>query len=235
MNPNYKINVIFPEIVLPYVAMQANDDLHIYENPPYISAVDEFLITLSPKYCLELGAGIGRMSLYFYKRFNWTNTHYYLQDGNSGIVQYGGIRSSKTNDFYNSFEATEAFCKANGLTNITIVEDVQAIKNSIDFLYSFAAIGFHWDIDLYLDKVLPVLNKNAKLLFEIRAPLERSHPANDILRKEYQAFYESQINYAKAHPHYQVIDIIDLRNYEGRVYKDRSHFLILAPKLFAEP
>lgn len=229
-NDETKINVIFPDSVLPYIKMQCNDDFFIYETPPYIQVAEHFLTALSPKYCLELGAGIGRMSLYFYKRFNWNNTKFYLQDGDTGDIQYGGIRYSKDNEYYNSFDATDCFCRANGLENFSIIHDIETITDKIDFVYSFASIGFHWHINLYLDKLLPYLNTNTRLLFEIRAPKTQDDIVEEMLRHEYQAFYDSQINYANNHPCYQIIDIINLDKYVGINYKDKTNFLILALK-----
>lgn len=229
-NQETKINVIFPDNVLPYVKMQCNDDFFIYENPPYVQVAEPFLATLSPKYCLELGAGIGRMSLYFYKRFNWNNTKFYLQDGDAGDVQYGGIRYSNDSEYYNSFEATDSFCRTNGLENFSVIQDIGTIAEKIDFVYSFASIGFHWHINLYLDKLLPHLTAESRLLFEIKAPKTQEDEVDATTLREYQAFFDDQINYARNHPHYQIIDLINLDNYVGANYKDKTNFLVLALK-----
>lgn len=231
MNNNRKIDVTFPDSVLPYVEMQCNNDFHIYEEPPYVEVVEDFLTALNPRHCLELGAGLGRMSLYFYKRFNWQNTRFYLQDGDTGDKQYGGIRHSQEDEYYNAFDATDCFCKANGLANFAAIQDVQNLPDKIDFLYSFASIGFHWHINLYLDKILAHLNPHARLLFEIRAPKTPDDCEDETIRQQYQAFYDSQLAYAQSHPDYQLLDIVDLRNYSGCYYKDKTNFLILAPKI----
>lgn len=222
------INVVFPESVMKYVELQANNDFMIYDNPPYVSVVNDFLQSLTPRYCLELAAGIGRMSVYFNKRFGWQDAFFYLQDGDSGTNQYGGVRHSNGEEYYNSFNSTRDFCEANGLGNRKILNDVSEIDHQIDFCYSFAAIGFHWSIDLYLDKLVPILADDAKLLFEIRAPISMEEVVDEAKRKEYQDFFDNQISYANNHPQYKVIDVVNLDSYQGYYYKDRTYFLILS-------
>jgi hypothetical protein len=230
MNNNRKIDVVFPSNVLPFVAMQCNNDFHIYEDPPYIAVAEDFLRSLQPRNCLELGAGLGRMSHYFYKRYGWKDTRFYLLDGDSGDKQLGGIRHSQEDEFYNAFEATAAFCEANSLSNYALVRDVQAVAEPIDFIYSFASIGFHWHLNLYLDKLLPKLAADARLMFELRAPNPANDGADATTRQTYQSFYDSQLAYAAFHPDYEIISLLDLRDYDGYHYKDPTHYLILAPK-----
>ncbi|MEE8059236.1 MAG: hypothetical protein V3T17_15575 [Pseudomonadales bacterium] len=231
MTHKSEVDVVIPENVKAYVKLQANNDFHIYRTPPYFSSVENFVSELSPKYCLELGAGVGRMSVYFFKRFIWKDTFFYLQDGDSGTIQYGGIRQSNQGEYYNSFSATEEFCQSNGLDKIRVLSDFGGIKDKIDFCYSFAAIGFHWHINLYLDRLVSNLVDNAKLLFEVRAPLEKGGSANESKRREYQIFFDDQVSYANNHPQYDVIDVVDLKNYDGYFYRDKTYFLILNYRL----
>ncbi|MGB3535484.1 MAG: hypothetical protein WBA13_18445 [Microcoleaceae cyanobacterium] len=223
-----KVEVVFPESVNTYVRLQANNDFRIYENPPYVPVVQDFLQSLDPRYCLELGAGIGRMSVYFYKKLGWQDTFFYLQDGDSGTIQYGGVRQSNEGEYYNSFKVAHDFCHANELKKIKILNNVSNIDRKIDFCYSFAAIGFHWHINLYLDQLTPILADDAKLLFELRAPFSKEDSVDLAKRKEYQNFFDDQINYANNHSRYRVMDVVNLDNYQGYYYKDRTYFLILS-------
>ena len=191
--------------------MQANSDTIIYSQPPYFSVVEDWVAGLNPAVCLELGAGIGRMSVYFRKRFDWKDTFFYLQDGDSGDVQYGGIRDHNKDEFYNSFEATRDFCLANGLENFQTVQLLSAITKPVNFCYSFAAIGFHWHIDLYLDQLSGVLAEGAHLLFELKAPIAETDEASPERRAEYQRFFDDQVTYARNHPAYEVLAVVDLQ------------------------
>ena len=74
----------------------------------------------------------------------------------------------------------------------------------------------------------PILADNAKLLFEIRAPISIEEVVDETKRKEYQDFFDNQISYANNHPQYKVIDVVNLDNYQGYDYKSRTYFLIMS-------
>ncbi|MFA0811121.1 hypothetical protein [Microbulbifer epialgicus] len=222
-----KVDIEFPDSAAPYIDLQSNGDKYIYEDPPYVDAVTPFLETLHPACCLELGAGIGRMSVYFFKRYSWKNTFYYLQDGDSGSVQYRGIRLINEGEYYNSFDVTREYCQLNGLTHFQVINAIDKLDRKVDFCYSFAAIGFHWHIKLYLSKLTSLLMPSAKLLFELRAPLEAGNQVIESTRIEYQNFFDDQVSYAMNHPQYKFLDVVNLDGYSGYEYKDRSYFLIL--------
>lgn len=227
MDSQQGIDVIFPESTMKYVALQANSDTIIYRQPPYFSVVEEWVRGLNPAVCLELGAGIGRMSVYFRKKFGWQDTFFYLQDGDSGDVQYGGIRNHNDGEFYNSLTATREFCQANGLQHFQTVQSLPEVTRPVNFCYSFAAIGFHWHIDLYLDDLPQLLAKDARLLFELKAPITETDEVSQERRDDYRRFFVDQVSYALNHPAYRVTDVVDLQNYNGYRYKDRTHFLLL--------
>lgn len=193
------IHVVFPESCKEFVRLQANNDFDIYTDPPYVSVIDNRLSTFQPAVCLELGAGIGRMSVYFFKRFEWRDTFFYLQDGDRGTTQYGGIRHMTEDEYYNSFAATREFCLANGLSQFETINSLSGIKKPVDLCYSFAAIGFHWSIRLYLDKLIPFLPSGAHLIFELKAPLSSLSKTMKGTPEEYRRFYDDQIDFAEKH------------------------------------
>lgn len=227
MSPQQSIDIIFPESTKKYVALQANSDTIIYHQPPYFSVVESSVRGLDPAVCLELGAGIGRMSVYFRNKFGWKDTFFYLQDGDSGDVQYGGIRDHNQDEFYNSFTATQEFCEANGVKHFETVKSPAQVSKPVEFCYSFAAIGFHWHIDLYLDQLPAVLAPGAHLLFELKAPIAETDQAKQEKRQEYQRFFDDQVAYARNHSAYKVLDVVNLDNYTGYHYKDRTYFLLM--------
>ena len=51
----------------------------------------------------------------------------------------------------------------------------------VDFAYSFLAIGFHWPFHFYLDKIYPLLSKDAILIFGIRGLEKREWIYNQLL------------------------------------------------------
>jgi len=170
-------NPIFSNEILKYMKLQCNEVQSLYSDPPEIKVVKKYFENVSPKNVLELGCGLGRVSVAFYKAFSlWAKTNFYLLDGDSGTEQIAGINYDSNKSFYNSLKLTEEFCLINGVPRNQIVlinaEQIgpfpftKSIK--FDFVYSFFAIGFHWPIDIYLERLSPYLNFGSILCFGIR-------------------------------------------------------------------
>jgi len=167
---------VFPEGALKYVDLHCNMDVLQYHNPPEVEVVKKYFETSSPKNVLELGCGLGRSSVGFYKRFPlWKQTHFYLLDGNSGDKQICNV-NYESQSFYNDLKLTKEFCLLNGIPAEQIhildaekLEVFSSIPNiEFDFVYSFLSIGFHWPITMYLKKLLPHLHSGSILCFGIR-------------------------------------------------------------------
>lgn len=170
-------NPIFSKEILKYVKLQCNDIQSLYSDPPEINGVKKYFKNVSPKNVLELGCGLGRVSVAFYNAFSlWAKTNFYLLDGDSGIKQIAGINYNSNKSFYNSLKLTKEFCLVNGIPRNQIMlinaEQMESFSFTegirFDFVYSFFAIGFHWPIDLYLERLLPYLNSDSILCFGIR-------------------------------------------------------------------
>ena len=155
-----------------YIDLQCNGDTTIYSELPEIKYIDYYIRDLEPDSVLDIGSGIGRVSVYFFKKYGWINTKFNLLDGNYGDKQICGIRNEH-GEFYNSFEMAKVFCKSNGLININLLD---ANNNAwekynfkkLSFVYSFLSIGFHWPLDFYLDKIYPLLSLGAIVIFGMR-------------------------------------------------------------------
>jgi len=165
-----EIEMVFPNNVEKYAGLQCNKRNDFYMMPE-IKIIKHHLIGLSPKVALDVGAGIGRVSVFFFKQFNWVNTQFILADGNSGKKQLHGMRKGKT-DFYNSLSATKSFCKANGMLNYEVFNLEKymwaELEHRPDLVYSFKALGFHWPINLFLDDIHPKLGDKCLLIFGLR-------------------------------------------------------------------
>lgn len=130
-------------------------------------------------------------------------------------------------EYYISFAATREFCLANGLSQFETINSLSGIKKPVDLCYSFAAIGFHWSIRLYLDKLIPFLASGAHLILELKAPLSSLSKTIKGTPEEYRRFYNEQIDFAQKHTGYELAFVQNLKNYTGRIYKEPSHFLVL--------
>jgi len=125
-----------------------------------------------PKTILELGCGLGRMSVYMNWMLQDTDIHYILADSTCDVfpakVKYGWNPAS---GFYNDLAVTESFCKLNGLTNFEILDLQYGSLNAfsdISLVMSFLSVGFHYPIDMYLETLMDITSDDAVMIFGIR-------------------------------------------------------------------
>lgn len=188
------MKLIFPEVVKRYVELQTNSAFEMYYKDPVMDLMYNYIKDIHPNNVLDLGSGIGRASVNFFKKFNWKFTKFYLLDGNSGNKQVAGLNPSSNNDFYNSVKSVKHYCEANGLTNyelINIEKDViPAVK--FDLVYSLACIGFHWHFNIYLENLISHTDSGSLLLFQLRNKSE---------------WIKESINYIKSLGAYEVVSV----------------------------
>jgi SAM-dependent methyltransferase len=167
MSDNY---IVFPKECKKYFDLQCNGDLSLYTDMPEIKNIDKYLKDIKPNKVLDIGAGVGRASVYIQNRYKWKDTCFYLLDGDGGDVQYDELRTGN-HEYYNSFSSAKIFCGANDLNIVQLNAKNDwylNIVNSIDLVYSFLAIGFHWPINFYLRDIYKVSKKDSLIIFGIR-------------------------------------------------------------------
>ena len=163
-------SIIFPSGIKKYINLQCNGDMSLYEDMPDSRLAEDVLKSISPKKAIDIGAGIGRASVYFQVKHNW-NCEYNYIDGDTGEKQLAGIRTATHGEYYNSHKAAKEFSSANGIENLKIWtpdSDWSTKIKNCDLAYSFLAVGFHWPLELYLDRIYPCMAKGAKLIFGMR-------------------------------------------------------------------
>jgi len=165
------MDIIFPDGVRACVAMQTNTDVSLYTDMPEVYYLDQYLRFLQPGIALDLGCGVGRASVYLFKRYDWKKTKFYLADGDTCKQRYKGMRD-QPGEYYNTATATMDFCRANKLIDFSYInlerQPLASIDEPIDLVYSFLAIGFHWPLSFYLDTLHPLCRRGALLMFGIR-------------------------------------------------------------------
>jgi len=168
-----RMKAIIPNNCLKYVGLQYNGKQEQYHNPKEVKICEKLLANTNPKNILEIGCGIGRVSVGFFKHYpSWKNTNFYMLDGDSGDKQIAGT-SSTDGGYYNRLAATKEYCIANGIQNDKVF-CIDAASNDLsqmpifDCVYSFYAIGFHWPISFYIDKLLPIIRQGTILCFGMR-------------------------------------------------------------------
>lgn len=171
------IEVVFPGGVEPWVAAQCNGDPFQYTVCDDGRTVLWLLRLLPPpNRVLDVGAGIGRLSVYFKKKMGWQDTDFYLLDGDKGDQQVAGVHDNIHPDhFYNSHEAARKFCIANGIADhhlhvLNVEKDWQGgLDSKFDLAYSFKAIGYHWPVNSYLPILLDLVRPGGVVLFQTRS------------------------------------------------------------------
>jgi SAM-dependent methyltransferase len=166
-----KIN--FPKGTEQYAQLQCNSKYSDYTECPEFSPFEALFSSIKPKRILELGAGLGRASVFLKNTYSWEDTEFHLLDGDSGTEQIAGIHAELETSFYNSMTATRTFCTANGIqeSNLFLLNAEQSIQlpdRYFDLCYSVKSIGFHWPINSYLKILSSKMVSGGLLLFELR-------------------------------------------------------------------
>ena len=165
----------FPKGSEKYQKVQA--DLHYYANPAIINRISKYLEPLHPSAILELGCGLGRMSVALKQHFKWDRTKFYLYDGDSEQdlktdPWKGNNDTLVPGSFHNSLKLTKEFCllngiKANQLTLINAEKELLCnLDVKFDLICSFLAIGCHWPIKPFLDDTYRLLRPGGLAIFE---------------------------------------------------------------------
>lgn len=179
-----EVDIKFLPEINKYINLQCNGDMSLYTEFPELKHIDDYLKDMQPQNVLDIGSGIGRASVYFFRKYGWDKTVFNLLDGNTGNRQVDGVRS-KDGEFYNSFFIANMFCNSNDLYNVKMWNAPQNMwrynLKDIDFAYSFLAIGFHWPLDFYLKKIYSVLSKNALIIFGMRGTEKKEWVNKQIL------------------------------------------------------
>jgi len=205
------VAVIIPKSAEKYTALQCNQVMSDYTDPAEFSLIWDRLAQLPHKLnVLELGAGIGRISVYLHLTLR-KDAHYYLVDGDSGEQQVAGMNYSAGPNYYNSWSAARDFCAANGISperlHLVPPTDLSSVPvGGIDLCLSAKAFGFHWPISAYLDLLYQRVSPGGLLAFELRSTL-RSYYQTEVRQKRALNFNRYQL------------DKVDLKKYSVLYYK----------------
>lgn len=124
----------------------------------------------NPKTILELGCGLGRMSVYL--------NHYFKDDSIKYILADYDVLNKKPKymwnpkkQYYNKLHLTKKFCLINNLKNFKILnlgkESINKLKD-VSIVMSFLSVGFHIPIEDYIKNIMKIINNDSVLFFGIR-------------------------------------------------------------------
>jgi len=122
-----------------------------------------------PKVVLDLGCGLGRMSIYMNWILNDSDTHYILCDSTNKDVVSISYGWKPQYSFYSNLEKAEQLCKLNGLVNFEVIDikSLSKLKN-IDLVMSFLSVGFHYPIEDYIDTLMDITTQDCEMIFGVR-------------------------------------------------------------------
>lgn len=152
-----------------YGGLSVYDELAPYEYNQIIEFIPHDLGKGYPVY--EMGAGLGRGSIYFNHRFHNPNIRYILCDRDGFSERNTGAFNPKEDEYYNDFELTKSFCKLNGMTNFglfdTEKDDWSALPKT-EFIFSFCSFGMHVALERYMDRLISISKENVTMIFGTR-------------------------------------------------------------------
>ncbi len=123
-----------------------------------------------PQKILELGCGLGRMSVYLNKQLDY-EPEFILADFDeiSEDIRCGWNPGDVR---YNKLGSTRKFCIDNNLKRFEIFNlaerDISEL-GGIDLVISVLAVGFHYPIEQYIDKLLDITIEDVVMIFGMRS------------------------------------------------------------------
>ena len=140
------------------------------------SSISKFL----PKKCnsiLDIGCGIAGVDIFLNDHFNDHAPMFYLLDKEekNENIYYGFYAEAA---FYNSLELAKSTLIKNGVNEKKIKtifardDNEIRIDRKVDLVISLISWGFHYPVEVYLDKVYELLNKNGSVIIDLRKNTE---------------------------------------------------------------
>jgi len=126
-----------------------------------------------PQKALELGPGIGRSAIFFWKTLGWTETMFDLYEATSLQAKYSVLGPREKDTFCGNIPFLERVLAYNGLTRYQICNatdydySLSKLPGPYDLIYSFYAVGFHWSLEHFIDEILALMREGAVGFFTI--------------------------------------------------------------------
>lgn len=120
-----------------------------------------------PKKILEVGPGLGRSVIFLSKHYHLENSVFDLFEGNGTQTKYTINGPRYNNSFCGSISELRKVLKYNNIHNYRIFNaaklhnKLNSLPGKYDIIYSFFAIGFHWNLKYFFDELLQIMKYNS--------------------------------------------------------------------------
>ena len=166
---NFKIDGEFKELMELHVS-QGCDNYDLMCESEWAVIKGDFG---NPRKVLDLGCGLGRMSIYINNTLGDDGVKWILADSTSDFAQHKSLRFgwNPPAQYYNNLQWTEQFSINNGLVNFEIFDIAKSdlgMLEDVDLVMSFLSVGFHYPIERYLETLLRITNASCTLIFGVR-------------------------------------------------------------------
>jgi SAM-dependent methyltransferase len=124
-----------------------------------------------PRRVLDLGCGLGRMSVFVNAQLADPEVEYVLADTSEVTRQSNRNGWDPGEEFYNDLRLTAEFARLNGLSNFRTFDvrrDDWSQLYEVDLVMSFLAVGFHFPIEGELERLLRVAAPHCAMIFSVR-------------------------------------------------------------------
>lgn len=124
-----------------------------------------------PKKVLEIGPGLGRSVVFFYKKLGWEKSEIAVYEGEGNKTKYTILGPRFEDSFCGNFAMLQKVLSYNGLNNIILYDAakiaLKELPGPYDFIYSFYAIGFHWSLEHFLPDIAKLMHDKSIAVFTV--------------------------------------------------------------------
>ncbi|WP_220457550.1 hypothetical protein [Vibrio marinisediminis] len=122
---------------------------------------------------LDIGCGMAGIDLFLNQYYKDRSIDFFLLDKNevNSSVYYDFNNKAA---FYNSLDLAKSFLNLNGISESKIKllfandENEINIEQSVDMVISLISWGFHYPVDIYLERVYEILSDKGTLIIDVR-------------------------------------------------------------------
>lgn len=166
---------------------EAREDMGVYDRLSQHEHLQVGPYLSHPSVVMDLGCGLGRVSVYLNAVWKDSSIHYILAD-TTGTTENKGRWNHPEGEVYNDLFLTQTFVRLNGLNNFCTFDLFQDDWSSLpksDLITSHCAVGMHFPIEKVMSRLLQVSTPDVTMVFGTRQGKYHSHSFEELFREVY--------------------------------------------------